>query len=206
MERFFYQNNITGFLADSEDTILGALARNNSFDLVDLQRNAWLYEITFLKNLLRKESSGHIIFEYSIPRLGKRIDAVLLLHGIIFVLEFKVGAKEFLRQDLEQVWDYALDLKNFHEASRNLTIVPILVATDADSPSVCKEVSQYDDQVFEPILSNAESACILLVQGKSCVFSAGYLQKMSPVYILLTAIKILINRGGIWKPNFAICV
>ncbi|MBE6387035.1 MAG: DUF2075 domain-containing protein [Lentisphaerae bacterium] len=164
MERFFYQNNITGFLADSEDTILGALARNNSFDLVDLQRNAWLYEITFLKNLLRKESSGHIIFEYSIPRLGKRIDAVLLLHGIIFVLEFKVGAKEFLRQDLEQVWDYALDLKNFHEASRNLTIVPILVATDADSPSVCKEVSQYDDQVFEPILSNAESLSSTIAQ------------------------------------------
>ena len=164
MERFFYQNNITGFLADSEDTILGALARNNSFDLVDLQRNAWLYEITFLKNLLRNESSGHIIFEYSIPRLGKRIDAILLLHGIVFVLEFKVGAKEYLRQDLEQVWDYALDLKNFHEASRNLTIVPILVATDTDSASVSKEVSQYDDQVFEPILSNAASLSLIIAQ------------------------------------------
>ena len=164
MERFFYQNNITGFLVDSEDTILGALARNNSFDLVDLQRNAWLYEITFLKNLLRNESSGHIIFEYSIPRLGKRIDAILLLHGIVFVLEFKVGAKEYLRQDLEQVWDYALDLKNFHEASHNLTIVPILVATDTDSASVSKEVSQYDDQVFEPILSNAASLSLIIAQ------------------------------------------
>ena len=164
MERFFYQNNITGFLVDSEDTILGALARNNSFDLVDLQRNAWLYEITFLKNLLRNESSGHIIFEYSIPRLGKRIDAILLLHGIVFVLEFKVGAKEYLRQDLEQVWDYALDLKNFHEASRNLTIVPILVATEADSASISKEVSQYDDQVFEPILSNAAALPQIIAQ------------------------------------------
>lgn len=86
MERFFYQNNISGFLADSEDTILGILARNNSFDLVDLQRNAWLYEITFLKKLLHNESAGQIIFEYSIPRLGKRIDVVLLLHGIVFVL------------------------------------------------------------------------------------------------------------------------
>ena len=164
MERFFYQNNITGFITDSEDAILGSLARNNSFDLVDLQRNAWLYEITFLKNLLRNESSGHIIFEYSIPRLGKRIDAILLLHGIVFVLEFKVGAKEYLRQDLEQVWDYALDLKNFHEASRNLTIVPILVATDADSASVSKAVSQYNDQVFEPILSNAESLPLIIAQ------------------------------------------
>ena len=157
MERFFYQNNVAGFLADSEDTILGTLARNNPFNLIDLQRNAWLYEIRCLKNLLQKESSGQVIFEYSIPRVGKRIDVVLLLHGIVFVLEFKVGAEEYSRQDLEQVWDYALDLKNFHEASRDLTIVPILVATDADRVSDSKKVSQYDDHVFEPILANAES-------------------------------------------------
>lgn len=83
MERFFYQNSIIDFLTDSEDTILGVLAKNNSFDLVDLQRNAWLYEISFLKNLLRDEKTGQIIFEYSIPRLGKRIDVILLLHGWI---------------------------------------------------------------------------------------------------------------------------
>ena len=164
MERFFYQNNIVSFLADSDNAILGALAKNNTFDLIDLQRNAWLYEISFLKNLLRDEKSGHIIFEYSIPRLGKRIDVVLLLHGIVFALEFKVGADEYLRQDLEQVWDYALDLKNFHEASRNLTIVPILVATEADSASISKEVSQYDDQVFEPILSNAAALPQIIAQ------------------------------------------
>ena len=164
MERFFYQNNISAFLADSEDAILGVLARNNSFDLVDLQRNAWLYEIKCLKNLLHNEKSGQIIFEYSIPRLGKRIDAVLLLHGIVFVLEFKVGANEYFRQDLEQVWDYALDLKNFHEASQDLTIVPILVATDATSSSVSQEVSQYNDKVFEPIFSNADSLAEIIAQ------------------------------------------
>ena len=164
MDRFYYQNSIAGLLADSEDTILGALARSNTFDLVDLQRNAWLYEIRHLKDMLRTESVGQIVFEYSIPRLGKRIDVVLLLHGIVFVLEFKVGAKEYLRQDLEQVWDYALDLKNFHEASRNLTIVPILVATDADSASIKKEVSHYDDQVFEPISANAEALPGIIAQ------------------------------------------
>lgn len=164
MERFFYQNSIIDFLTDSEDTILGVLAKNNSFDLVDLQRNAWLYEISFLKNLLRDEKTGQIIFEYSIPRLGKRIDVILLLHGIVFVLEFKVGADEYCRQDLEQVWDYALDLKNFHEASSSLTIVPILVATNADNASNSKEVSQYNDHVFEPIFSNAESLSQIITQ------------------------------------------
>ncbi len=156
MDRFYYQNSIAEFLADSEDAIFGALARNHTFDLVDLQRNAWLYEIRLLKNVLAG-SSGQIVFEYSIPRLGKRIDVVLLLSGIVFTLEFKVGTDEYLRQDLDQVWDYALDLKNFHEASRNLPIVPILIATDAADISVSMETSQYDDHVFEPVLSNASS-------------------------------------------------
>ena len=136
MARFFYHNHIRGFLADTNDAILGELARKNTFDLTEQQRNAWLFEISCLKQILHDESEGQIIFEYSIPRLGKRIDAVLLLHGIVFVLEFKVGAPDYLRQDIEQVWDYALDLKNFHEASRDLTIVPVLIATDAEQSSV----------------------------------------------------------------------
>jgi hypothetical protein len=92
MARYFYHNHIPDFLADTNDAILGALARNNAFELTESQRNAWLYEITFLKQVLQGESDGQIVFEYSIPRLGKRIDVVLLLHGIVFVLEFKVNA------------------------------------------------------------------------------------------------------------------
>lgn len=155
MERFFYQNSIHNFLCESDNAILGALAAENSFDLVDLQRNTWQYEIRFMKQILQHRPTGQIIFEYSIPRLGKRIDVVLLLHGIVFALEFKVGADEYLRQDTEQIWDYALDLKNFHEASRNLTIVPILVATDAKTSASTQTFSFYNDAVFEPILCNA---------------------------------------------------
>ncbi len=173
MDRYFYHNHILGFLADSNDAVLGALARNNSFQLVNQQRNAWLYEIRLLRDILRNESNGQIIFEYSIPRLGKRIDAVLLLRGIVFVLEFKVGATDYLRQDTEQVWDYALDLKNFHEDSRDLTIVPILIATDAKDSSSTQEVSHYDDQVFEPVLSNSKDLPGIIAQ-----FSAQYAQNI----------------------------
>lgn len=162
MNRFFYQNNIKNFLVDSDHEILGTMAKENSFELVDLQRNAWLYEIQCLKRILQNETDGQIILEYSIPRLGKRIDTVILLQGIVFVLEFKVGVKEYLRQDLEQVWDYALDLKNFHEASRNLTIAPILIATEAPDSSIKQHFSLYSDQVFEPILCNADGLpCVI---------------------------------------------
>lgn len=156
MNRFFYADGISNFLAASENKILGTLAAENSFDLVDLQRNAWQFEIQLLKKILADETEGEILFEYSIPRLGKRIDVALLLKGVIFVLEFKVGADSYHRQDSEQVWDYALDLKNFHEASRNLAIAPILVATEASESSAAQEFCLYDDQVFEPILCNAD--------------------------------------------------
>lgn len=155
MARYFYKDEFSGFLAASENEILGAMAQGNPFALVDLQRNAWMSEIQLLKSILAEENSGQILFEYSIPRLGKRIDVVLLLHGIVFVLEFKVGAEAFDRQDVEQVWDYALDLKNFHEASRELTIAPILIATEAAESSASQRLSLYDDHVLEPVLCNA---------------------------------------------------
>ena len=154
MSRYFYANTIENFINSDPNFVLGTLVRNSPFDITDLQRNAWEEEINLLKSILTGEK-GQIIFEYDIPRLGKRIDVVLLLNGIVFALEFKVNSTEYIRQDIEQVWDYALDLKNFHEASHNLTIVPILIATNAKSSSEVQRFSYYNDFVFEPILSNA---------------------------------------------------
>ena len=75
--------------------------------------------------------TGSLFLEFSIPRMGRRIDAVLLLGSVVFVLEFKVGATVPTAEALEQVWDYGLDLKNFHEASHGLPIAPILIPTEA---------------------------------------------------------------------------
>jgi hypothetical protein len=131
MPRAFYSNPITAFLEQSEDTILGELARNNPFPLKDLQRNAWLEEIRILKETLCEIGKGHIIFEYTIPRIGSRIDAVYIVDGLIFLLEFKVGAREYARHAVDQVTDYALDLQNFHKASHDRLLIPMLVATNA---------------------------------------------------------------------------
>lgn len=152
-KRYFYSNSIENFIVSSSDEILGIITRESPFDITDLQRNAWCEEIDILKKILYQKS-GEIIFEYSIPRLGKRVDVILLIDGIVFVLEFKVGSKEFVKQDVEQVWDYALDLKNFHEASHELIIVPILIATQAKETSITQQLSVYNDQVLEPVLTN----------------------------------------------------
>lgn len=131
MQRAYYESSLQDFLQRDENLILGILTRNNEYALEDLQRNAWLAEIRILKKQLEVFETGHIIFEYTIPRIGERIDVVYLKAGLVFSLEFKVGEKNYSRSAIDQVTDYVLDLKNFHKASHNRILVPILVATEA---------------------------------------------------------------------------
>ena len=130
--RCLYDDSFAGFLRETEISILGKLCDNYHGVSITTAREAWREEIAIMRKTLLRcgEKDGHIIFEYDIPRLGKRIDVVLLCKGIIFCIEFKVGETHILEADVDQVLDYALDLKNFHKFSRDKLIVPILVATE----------------------------------------------------------------------------
>ena len=130
MKRSYYSDSIANFCKSTPEEIIGKLAINNEFPLEQSQRDAWKEEIKILHEALFP-FQGSIYFEYSIPRMGQRIDVVLLLGPAIFVLEFKIGENEFASYAIDQVWDYALDLKNFHESSHDKYIAPILIATKA---------------------------------------------------------------------------
>ena len=119
---------------------------------------AWKGEISIMQDVLSRlgESEGRVVFEYDIPRLGKRIDVVLLLKGIIFCIEFKVGETRILEADVDQVLDYALDLKNFHKFSQEKVIVPILIATNYAEASSVIQMSVYDDRVVNPLVTGKE--------------------------------------------------
>ena len=116
MRRAYYSSSITDFLETSPNEILGELTRAHARTIEQTQLNAWLEQINILKRVLLNRS-GRIYFEYAIPRMGKRIDVVLLTGPLIFVLELKVGEAHFSSSALDQVTDYCLDLKNFHETS-----------------------------------------------------------------------------------------
>ena len=158
INRYFYKSSLHDFISDSTDTIFGKISRNDEGDSVKEQKYAWSEEIEIMQEVLFpwREENGEILFEYSIPRLGKRIDVVVLLRGIIFVIEFKAGKQEYLQTDMEQVMDYALDLKNFHLDSHHRTIVPILVATEAKTFSTQLLFSVYNDKIYNPLFTNAE--------------------------------------------------
>lgn len=154
MNRAYYSETISNFLNQSHHEILGVLSNNNGFSLEQTQRGAWQYQINLLKEVLLPYS-GSIYFEFSIPRMGKRIDVVLIIESVILVLEFKVGEKEFHSYSLDQVFDYALDLKNFHETSHYLTIAPILIATHAKGVEPIVSHNGHNDKLLFPIKSNS---------------------------------------------------
>lgn len=159
MNRYFYKATINEFISAFEESIFGQIAIKDEGDSGKEQKFAWAEEIDIMKQVVRpwKDEYAEIIFEYSIPRLGKRIDVVLLLRGIVFTIEFKAGQNTYLQSDMEQVLDYALDLKNFHLDSHHRTIVPILVATDAVDTSHELFFSVYNDKIYNPLMSNVSS-------------------------------------------------
>jgi hypothetical protein len=147
--RAWYGSSIDEFHRCSSDEILGALATNSEFAVEITQRDAWLEQIDVLNKALMG-IAGDLFLEFNIPRMGKRIDAVVIVGPVVFAIEFKVGADTFDRAAIEQVWDYALDLKNFHEASHHVSIVPVLVATEADIEATFDLRADSDD-VYHPI-------------------------------------------------------
>ena len=155
--RCLYHSSIDAFLAEDENAIYGSLSREYHGETLTTTREAWESEISILKLALSRYSGkrGRIVFEYDIPRLGKRIDVVLLLEGIVFCLEFKVGESRILEADVDQVLDYALDLKYFHKFSEDRIIVPVLVATKYPRQSTEIKMSIYNDRVVNPLVTGA---------------------------------------------------
>jgi hypothetical protein len=151
--RAWYSSSIGDFLKESDAEIFSQLFANSQFSVMNTQRDAWLVQIPLLKKQLIG-LDGSVLIEFTIPRMGRRIDVVVLAGPVVFAIEFKVGESVFDRASLDQVWDYALDLKNFHEASHEASIVPILLATEVeDLPSFT--IKMDEDNVYHPLQSSA---------------------------------------------------
>lgn len=155
--RCLYKSDFKSFIETDPYSVLGHIHDAFHGQTLTTTDEAWLVEIHLLQDVLLpwKEEEADIIFEYDIPRLGKRIDVVLLLRGMIFCLEFKVGQQYAIQSDVEQVMDYALDLKNFHRYSHNRIIVPILIPTKHTCSSSYFTPSVYNDSIFNPLITGA---------------------------------------------------
>ena len=204
MARCLYHSSFQNFMKADNNSIFGTLCENYHGEAITTTREAWREEISVLKDALRNfDNDGEIIFEYDIPRLGKRIDVVLLLKGIIFCIEFKVGASRILETDIDQVLDYALDLKNFHKFSDDRIIVPILVATKYQNLSSNIQMSVYDDKVVNPLVTGETGIANLIVKvleyfpNESPVNPSWVISPYAPTPTIIEAAKTLYENHSV---------
>jgi hypothetical protein len=154
-QRFYYSDTITDFLSRKDSEIVGELTLASQHDINDETSQSWVTEIENLREVLTPyKERGSLYFEYNIPRMGRRADVVVVIDGIVFVLEYKTSEQRFSRNAVVQVWDYALDLKNFQEGSQDRILIPVLVVPN-ERDSHCRLALKYfEDDVYEPLLVN----------------------------------------------------
>ena len=151
--RAYYSEKVAGFLNESVESVIGKITQNHPQRLEQLQTSAWSRQVEILQTALDDFSDGHLFFEFQIPRMGRRADVLLINKDLIFVIEFKVGAHRHFPQDKRQVHGYAIDLHHFHVGSHHKTIIPILVATEAEEQPL--NLFSVVDNVYTPICSNS---------------------------------------------------
>lgn len=150
--RTYYAASIPSFLMQSTAEILGIIhANDHATETTILQSNSWEEEVCILKEQLRNFTEGRVLFEYTIPRMGKRVDVVVLYQNIVFLLEFKCGDADYHHSTYNQVYDYALDLRNFHKESHDKLLVPMMICTRA--PQVHNTL-QEQGRIIAPIRCN----------------------------------------------------
>ena len=195
--RSYYSSSIQNFCKEPVETILGYLTGNNEFSELTIEQiNAWKKQIPVLREQLGKVDAGHLLLEYTIPRIGKRCDAIIIYHNVILVIEFKCGSGDFKKADINQVVDYALDLKNFHEESHLRNIVPVLVSTEASSQEW--ELKYAHDAIAAPILSNGNNLSDIIdnLNGRGANITPGIWESSSykPTPTIIEAARALYNQ------------
>lgn len=169
-ERYYYGTTIKDFINTSPVEIIGKLVIASPHSDNPETKSSWIEEIKILKEALTTYSDrGSIFMEYNIPRMGRRVDVIVLIDGIIFVLEFKTLGSKFSYQAATQVWDYAIDLKNFQLKSYDRTIVPIVVVPGEKERSCVMELTPFEDSVYRPTQVNETKLKDLFAQALSTI-------------------------------------
>ena len=168
----YYRATLSEFV-DADPTGVGSVltskyAADGYFQLLSTQSVSWEISLPMLQKSLRKVSclvpdAGNwgVLLEYPLYRLRRRIDLVVIAGDLLFVVELKVGADRAELADINQVEEYALDLRDFHKASHGLKMQPVLCCTElpeqADGPEY-----EPDTQVQRVVVASAEGLASVL--------------------------------------------
>lgn len=176
-QRYYYSDTIADFLSRGTNEIVGKLTLASQHDINDETAQSWVEEIDTLREALEAyPGRGSLYFEYNIPRMGRRADVIVLIDSIVFVVEYKTATQRFTRDAMVQVWDYALDLKNFQEGCMDRILIPILVAPREKDSHCQLTLNHFEDMVYEPLMVNRKK---LPEVFESVLHGVGYKDKLT---------------------------
>lgn len=203
MLNYYFIDSIEQFLQKSTEEIIGQIVLSNQFDSTTNQNQSWEQQIPILKESL-EGFAGTIFFEFSIPRMGKRVDCIVIIESVVFIIEFKIGEKDYLNSNIDQVWDYALDLKNFHQPSHTALLVPILLASEAKRSFIEIITTTHGDNLILPIKSNKNDLRIVIQNSlsffsdKNCISGLEFAKgSYSPTPTIIEAAVSLYNSHSV---------
>jgi len=202
LQNFYYKSSISKFLISSTNEILGILHDNSPYKVEKEQTETWKYQINILKEKLIG-FYGTVLFEFTVPRMGCRIDVILIIKNVLFVIEFKHGTEKYNLNAIEQVWDYALDLKNFHKTSHSINIAPILIATEAKTSYEIISKNKHNDNLLLPIKTNPKNLNLIITAvldysvGKNINSQKWLLGNYYPTPSIIEAAKALYNNHNV---------
>lgn len=104
---------------------------------------------------------------------------------------------------MDQVCDYALDLKNFHDSSHEQFIAPILIATNAKDTAPIVAVTPQNDKLLFPIKSNITQLrkviedVLAFVEGKDIDVNQWESGRYCPTPTIIEAAMALYNNHSV---------
>ena len=201
---YLYGDSVLNFASTDSNLIIGKLASQMP-TVSQPEIAAWTEQIEVLKSSIVADANAadQIYFEFKIPRLGRRIDNVLIRNDILYVIEFKTGESEFSKHAMDQVWDYALDLVNFHSTSEHASILPVLIATGGSPQDIRVYGTQHGDAVARPV-RGSKSQILDVIAAAEQHFSGSRASlenwesgRYSPTSIIVEAAKALYAGHGV---------
>ena len=197
-----YQADLVSF---SNTEVKEVVASLKAFvpDAGSSQITAWMDSVLILKKVIsalhtedpRLVESCSVLLEYTIPLESRRIDALLLLKGVVLVVEFKGKSKTSLA-DIDQAAAYARDLRAYHKACADVPVRCVLVPTRSNDEIVAKG----SVEIVGPSLFSTHIKSIITEDGiapKLVDFS--WIDCYQPLPTLIKAARELFTSGSLTR-------
>tara|TARA_Y100000588_G_scaffold294258_1_gene314128 strand:+ start:2341 stop:4269 length:1929 start_codon:yes stop_codon:yes gene_type:complete len=193
-----YCDTLSNFVKSDVTSVVDALKLFVP-DAGESQVRAWRDSIRLLRQSVEQmldirglSETASILLEYAIPLENRRIDALLLLNGVVVVVEFK-GKTTASRADIDQAAAYARDLRAYHRECEKVPVKCALVLTRTS------KILERDGEVDVVSPDQLASHCETIILNEECPNADDFIviDCYQPLPSLIKAARELFKTGNL---------